>query len=256
MGPRPADFDEQLIRQSPTFIKWQGLAKGEKLRYACREFTKDHDEDEERLMRRIMIARRNNIKDHQVLKRARELTSKEAKKSLSAKVVKVESASSRKRRSATMFSDTEVSKEMDVAAVEATRSFRKWKSLEDGAVFVYNQRYIKGKENHEWLLKKNIWRRMRYRRENKKIVQKLKVQTGEPTAPVGRNSKNRGSRAVVPTVQKLEEVDANDVVHNPLDAVADSAALDAAARLAAAATVDEAAVAAATAAASHRPVEV
>jgi len=38
----------------------------------------------------------------------------------------------------------------------------------------YNQKYIKGREGHDWLLRKNIWRRMRYRRENKKMVQELK----------------------------------------------------------------------------------
>lgn len=58
MGPRPPDFDEVVIRQSPTFVKWAGLEFGQKLRYACREFTKGQPEDEERLMRRIMIARR------------------------------------------------------------------------------------------------------------------------------------------------------------------------------------------------------
>jgi hypothetical protein len=71
MGPRPADFDEQLVRQSPTYLKWSALADGEKLRYACREFIKGHGDDDERLMRRIMIARRNNIRDHETLKKAR-----------------------------------------------------------------------------------------------------------------------------------------------------------------------------------------
>jgi hypothetical protein len=71
MGPRPADFDEQLVRQSPTYLKWSSLADGEKLRYACREFIKGHGDDDERLMRRIMIARRNNIRDHETLKKAR-----------------------------------------------------------------------------------------------------------------------------------------------------------------------------------------
>lgn len=71
MGPRPVDFDEEIIRQSPTFIKWLSLQTGEKLRYACREFVKDYGDDEERLMRRIMIARRNNLRDHEVLKQAR-----------------------------------------------------------------------------------------------------------------------------------------------------------------------------------------
>ena len=62
---------------------------------------------------------------------------------------------------------------MDVAAVEATRSYRTWQALEDGKEFIYNQKYIKGKKSHDWLLRKNIWRRMRYRRENKKMVQAL-----------------------------------------------------------------------------------
>jgi len=39
----------------------------------------------------------------------------------------------------------------------------------------YNQKYIKGREGHDWLLRKNIWRRMRYRRENKKMVEELKT---------------------------------------------------------------------------------
>lgn len=40
--------------------------------------------------------------------------------------------------------------------------------------FQYNQTYIKGREKDDWLLRKNIWRRMRYRRENKKMVEQLK----------------------------------------------------------------------------------
>ena len=298
MGPRPADFDEQLIRQSPTFLKWQGLAKGEKLRYACRDFIKGHDsgvevgvasngnsndEEEERLMRRIMIARRNNVKDHQALKRARYMTSNNTSNSINyakptssppstnvpSKAAKAES--NRKRRPPTVFSDSEIIKEMDVAAVEATRSYRKWKSLKDGELLTYNQIYIKGQAKHEWLLKKNIWRRMRYRRENKKIVEKLKLEdhdyledatTGETSA----TTRNRSTRAAVASAAAVAAVAMMDsdsvmdastnVVHNPLDAVADSAALDAAARLADAATVDEAAVAAATAAVSQGSVEV
>jgi hypothetical protein len=54
MGPRPADFDEDLIRQSPTFAKWMKLATGEKLKYACREFVKGRADDDERLMRRYV----------------------------------------------------------------------------------------------------------------------------------------------------------------------------------------------------------
>mmetsp|Transcript_25709 Transcript_25709/g.38482 ORF Transcript_25709/g.38482 Transcript_25709/m.38482 type:complete len:161 (+) Transcript_25709:154-636(+) len=71
MGARPADFDEKLVRESPTFKKWERLTDGYKLRYACRDFIKGHGDDEERLMRRIMIARRNNLRDHEILKQAR-----------------------------------------------------------------------------------------------------------------------------------------------------------------------------------------
>lgn len=52
MGPRPPDFHEELIRQSPTFLKWSKLQEGETLKYACREFMKGRGNDEERLMRR------------------------------------------------------------------------------------------------------------------------------------------------------------------------------------------------------------
>eukprot|EP01083_Nonionella_stella_P095631 268506_1 len=74
MGPRPPDFDEDLVRQAPTFVRWQKLPPGQKLRYACRDFVKGQGDDEERLMRRIMIARRNNLRDHAILKRARSKT--------------------------------------------------------------------------------------------------------------------------------------------------------------------------------------
>ena len=37
----------------------------------------------------------------------------------------------------------------------------------------YNQEYTKGEPEHDWLLKKNIWRRMRYRRENQQKVREL-----------------------------------------------------------------------------------
>ena len=71
MGPRPPDFDEDIIKKSPTFKKWMQLEAGASLKYACRTFIKAHGDDEERLMRRIMIARRNNLRDHAVLKQAR-----------------------------------------------------------------------------------------------------------------------------------------------------------------------------------------
>lgn len=176
MGPRPPDFDEDLVRQAPTFQRWAALAPGEKLRYACRDFVKGHGDDEERLMRRIMIARRNNLRDHAILKKARK---QKAKKNTSEEDDSVEEPPSKKKRSAPSYAltDEEVMREMDVEAVEATRSFQTWLSLEDGQTFTYNQTYKKGADGHEWLLKKNIWRRMRYRRENKKMVAQLK---GDP----------------------------------------------------------------------------
>jgi len=183
MGPRPNDFDEELVRQAPTFKRWMELRNGETLKYACREFIKGQEDDEERLMRRIMIARRNNLRDHAILKRARAQT--ELPLNTKKKKKKIKSCDdeetfvappSKKNRSTSAFvlTDEEVMREMDVPAVEATRSFKAWLELEDGQQFTYNQTYIKGKEGHEWLLKKNIWRRMRYRRENKKMVEKLK----------------------------------------------------------------------------------
>jgi hypothetical protein len=198
MGPRPPDFDEEVIRQSPTFLRWTQLETSQKLRYACREFVKDHGDDEERLMRRIMIARRNNIRDHETLKRARRQTkttpgsssstgtaeaaaaaaaSKAAANIASAAAAAAaaaEESNRRSRRPPSSFSDSQVEKEMDAPAVAATRSYRSWLGLVDGAEFVYNQKYIKGRDGHDWLLRKNIWRRMRYRRENKKMVERLK----------------------------------------------------------------------------------
>lgn len=174
MGPRPHDFDEAVIKQSPTYLKWQALERGTKMKYACREFIKGNGDDEERLMRRIMIARRNNLRDHETLKRARAI------RPGSASNVEDAVKEPKKRRTAPSQSDSQIAKEMDVSAVEATRSYRTWMQLEKGGEFIYNQKYIKGREGHEWLLKKNIWRRMRYRRENKQIVKRFK---GDPDAP-------------------------------------------------------------------------
>ena len=207
MGPRPPDFDEHLIQQSPTFIRWNQLQPGEKLRYACREFIKGQGDDAERLMRRIMIARRNNIRDHQTLKRARQIAVKpnsdnhnmeehdpkigrvdhsEGGGGAVATIhhpVPVPTPTTRKRRPSTMFCDNEVVREIDVPAVEATRSYQAWMTLPDGAEFVYNQKYTKGKDGHDWLLRKNIWRRMRYRRENKKMVEQMRQTHPPPPQP-------------------------------------------------------------------------
>lgn len=174
MGPRPTDFDEDLVRQAPTYQRWHKLQVGQKIRYACRDFVKGHGDDEERLMRRIMIARRNNLRDHAVLKRARcVLDSPTTEKPPEEEIVQ-EPLPKKKRGSTYALTDEEVMREMDVPAVEGTRSFKAWLVLEEGQTFTYNQTYVKGKEGHEWLLKKNVWRRMRYRRENKKMVDKMK----------------------------------------------------------------------------------
>lgn len=346
MGPRPADFDETVIKQSPTFIRWNQMDNGEKLRYACREFVKGNGDDEERLMRRIMIARRNNLRDHQTLKRARVQTGGGSTSSGDESPVKapkvepvVEAApaspspppqaatnSTRKRRPASLFSDAQVCKEMDVPAVEATRSYRTWLDLPQGGEFIYNQKYIKGKDGHDWLLRKNIWRRMRYRRENKKMVERMKetvpagissyhhhhappeaaqivdhallpTTTGSPDSPLPgdpqrhaaannhsprtedssergpttRSDKNYQSSsshehdesfqletAAVEAAVAVAESYAKspyNMVHNPLEAAANTAALDAAARLAAAAStnaMDDEAVAAAAAVTEER----
>jgi hypothetical protein len=202
MGPRPADFNESVVRQSPTYQKWLTMSPGERLRYACRDFVKGQGDDEERLMRRIMIARRNNLRDHDTLKRVRaivcnsspqnqevwpfnatscdppdacEMTATSQLHLPQPKVTK-----RRKATHATPIIDDQVAFEMDVEAVEATRSYRMWQALEDGQEFVYNQKYIKGKPSHDWLLRKNIWRRMRYRRENKKMVQAIMQSTSVP----------------------------------------------------------------------------
>jgi len=205
MGPRPADFNEELVRKAPTFKNWEKLAPGERMKYACREFIKGEADDEERLMRRIMIARRNNLKDHAVIKkmRAAEANSRgvdvtELKKRRKVKrdtskedqeeVVQLPplppsnpSGTKPRRVAGTIqLSDQEILHEMDVPAVEATRSYKKWQALLDGEKFVYNQTYEKGKKDHDWLLRKNIWRRMRYRRENKLKVERMRfVSSGD-----------------------------------------------------------------------------
>jgi hypothetical protein len=258
MGPRPPDFDEELVRKSPTFKKWEGLQDGQKLKYACREFEKGVIDEDERLMRRIMIARRNNIRDHKVLIKAREITYKKKvrqqqrpkveqpeqkssstapvetavdTKSIKQKQILVENEESkntnngyvtnennlevqqqqdhqrvvddhddhplmrRRRRPTTIFSDAQLAQEMDVPAVEATRSYRTWSNLPDGAEFTYNQKFIKGWEGHDWLLRKNIWRRMRYRRDNKKMMEEVLNETTDNRRSDTSSTTSRGAPA-------------------------------------------------------------
>ncbi|KAL3770980.1 hypothetical protein ACHAW5_000382 [Stephanodiscus triporus] len=233
LGPRPPDFDEARVRRSPTFRRWLLLPPGSELVYACRTFVKGGIDDEERLMRRIMIARRANLRDHDVLVRAREEVDDDG--------VDVAmgggtmAGSTRRRRSgagattttatataqstttggagdddvddgspspstATVVapgprrtlpgmaggrvgprSDEDVLREMDVHAVESTRSYRRWTALADGEQFAYNQTYVKGRDGHDWLLRKNIWRRMRYRRMNRARVESMRARRGTTT---------------------------------------------------------------------------
>ena len=174
-----------------------------------------------------MIARRNNVKDHEVLKKARRR--QQEKRKVTVKKSRIHQASSY-FSSAPILSDTnpihipsldssdcgapvlavELSSfddsneffetkleeiesstpklkvedlnipiEIDYEAVLATRSYRKWSSLPEGAEFTYNQRFIKGQHGHEELLIKNIWRRMKYRRDNKDLVMQFKNE-GDP----------------------------------------------------------------------------
>ena len=208
MKDRPPDFDEELVRKAPTFIKWESLQEGEPLTYASRTFVKGHANDEERLMRRIMIARRNNLKDHSALKKARALEADRVRSEMGVVATATNEPSSAVdtndelkllQHTASLESvlhlntnpsgtkrrfipgklrpdDNEIKMEMDIPAVEATRSYRKWLSLAEGEKMTYNQEYVKGDPEADWLLRKNIWRRMRYRREN---VQKVREMQGD-----------------------------------------------------------------------------
>ena len=221
MGERPDDFDEELVRKAPTFKKWEKLQNGETLSYACRQFTKGAENDEERLMRRIMIARRNNLKEHKVLKKARAIDAAAAQQQQlqqqetsvnnqldeslppplqqQANAEKMNPSGTKRRRIAGQIqpTDEEVLQEMDVPAVEATRSYQKWYSLEDGTAFTYNQQFVKGEPGHDWLLRKAIWRRMRYRRENRaKVIAVKRKENGEQLPEVDSESAYTVSQAV------------------------------------------------------------
>ncbi len=65
-----------------------------------------------------------------------------------------------------------------VAYLLLTRSYRRWLVLPDGTSFTYNQTYIRGRDGHDWLLRKNIWKRMRYQRENCAKVLNLRARGG------------------------------------------------------------------------------
>ena len=198
LGPRPDDFDESSIRASPTFKRWLLLSPGQELLYSNRSFIRGGGgstmmtDDEERLMRRIMIRRRANKREHDCLIRAR----KEIATTASATAASSSSSLGRSKRgeeivkrvsdhSSSSLSTTTTTttmnihnhdngQEMDMDAVVSTRSYRRWLALPNGATFVYNHTYIKGKEGQDWLLRKNIWRRMRYRRENQWKALRLK----------------------------------------------------------------------------------
>ncbi len=81
LGPRPPDFDEVHVKCSPTFRRWLLLSPGSELVYACRTFTRGGVDEEERLMRRIMMNRRRNLREHYILQRAREAAAMEVERS-------------------------------------------------------------------------------------------------------------------------------------------------------------------------------
>ena len=133
-----------------------------------------------------MIARRNNIKDHNALKKARELKmwleEEQAKqgftnrsnigieKSQGSGDISLMNDMQGKHESSQEIldssekcpmhdswtpsnepqlargrnSDEVIASEMDVAAVEATRSYKTWNDLPNGSEFVYNFTYVKG----------------------------------------------------------------------------------------------------------------
>lgn len=288
MGSRPLDFDECLVRKAPTFQKWTKLQPGEQLSYACRLFVKGGENDEERLMRRIMIARRNNLKDHATLKEARaaeaqkrgvipgllgvggkkkaegrgrggrirsgedlllnddpnaeDQSVEEANQLLDAVIGECPQSPSNpsgtKRRriaGAVQLTDEEILLEMDIPSVEATRSYRKWITLPEGASFTYNQTYIRGKDDHDWLLRKNIWRRMRYRRENQLKVAEMKKEFlgGNSSDWTAWKATTEGEGAAVKAAARA---DANDFSVPPIakeEALVSEAVVEAAAAAAA-----------------------
>jgi hypothetical protein len=143
----------------------------------------------------IMIARRNNLKDHGILKQARKLRPRPFVSSSSSTttipirpttpaLLAAAVAAATAPPPSPSYSDAQVRAEMDVEAVRKTRSYRHWETLRPGESFLYNQTYVKGQKDHDWLLQKNIWRRMRYRRENKRIVQDLVLQPSAIEAAV------------------------------------------------------------------------
>ena len=111
------------------------------------------------------------------------------------------------------LNDSQMRDEMDIPSVEATRSYRAWSELEPGNEFVYNQRYVKGQEGHDWLLRKNIWRRMRYRWENKRLVVKLLANrsTTHP-APLAYHGGQQSSSAASTTTAEAASTTPNFVV--------------------------------------------
>ncbi len=150
-------------------------------------------------------------------------------------------------------SDEDILREMDVDAVETTRSYRRWTACPDGTTFTYNHTYVKGVEGHDWLLRKNIWRRMRYRRENRVKVLNLMAREIEIDRPddcrqrllvVSRAVEDAAAAAVARADSYDHAIDADAVA--ALGAVGGeeddpstglSGVLDAAARLAAAVSV-------------------
>ena len=88
-------------------------------------------------------------------------------------------------------------RDMDYEAVISTWSFRRWRTLPNGAEFTYNQRFVKGKEGHEEMLLKNIWRHMKYRRDNKEMVEQYVKDTNRKRRRLYNGEKVGGDDEVV-----------------------------------------------------------
>jgi hypothetical protein len=82
----------------------------------------------------------------------------------------------------------------------------------------YNQKYVKGRDGHDWLLRKNIWRRMRYRRENKKMVERLRGEL--EAAAADDESLHQIRQLVVVSASAQEAAHASDAATQAAAAVA------------------------------------
>ena len=214
MAARPSDFDEAAVKKSPTYKKWLALEDGQKLRYACRDFLKGRDEDEERLMRRIMIARRNNMRDKEKLNRARSVKAQFndglAKESKSRKASPMSSTlpqhyacpplTKKTRQDSNTNNSTENEdkfQHMDEPMLEATKTFKAWLKLENGKEFFYSARkFYKGVEGEDLRLKRAIWARKKYRDSYRNFSHKITMNDFEGSGDLLEESADNENQSV------------------------------------------------------------